>query len=335
MSRSYLPVVPYGKRNRTAFIGLSGPLFYDYRNSATRTKADMSSSPMPVLVAPISLMLLYDELWFLTKSLCPENLRHCSFVRFVDESGALDDLDPAHAREWIKLNSHDLESRAYQIIREDFFDHYADILAATGVSWNNACDNHTHGLKIGPFDVGANSASFASLLLDLYILEKLERPYVDLIANPYLERCVERSVFPAGKLTFSERLLGPRLLNWQTPLGPYRREIEDLRQHRFLEDYRSWVAQQDTSFDEKEAAERKEAVEREIDEAMRKALLEKLDDGVLVKNSAVLLGKAALDFVSFGFSGHLQDAAEAIKKAVETRPSRWQGFLLDLKGHSP
>jgi hypothetical protein len=331
MTRNLLPHVPYSKRNRTAFIGLSGPLFYDYKNPATRTAADRASSPNPVLAAPISLMLLYDEIWFLTKSLCPENLRNCSFVRFLDESGALDELDPADAQKWTELNSEELRRTAYRIIREEFFDRYKDVLRGCGVDWQGACDNHTHGLSIGPFNVSANSASFTSLLLDLYIHQKLERPYAELVANPYLEKCIERSVFPGGKLSFSEALIGPRLLNWQSPLGPYRSEIEDLRHHHFLEDYRTWIAQQDVGFGKQEAAERRQAVEREVHDAMKKALLEKLSNGLLVKNSATLLAKAALDIATAGISGHILDAAEAVKKTVETKSIRWQGFLLDLE----
>jgi hypothetical protein len=33
-------------------------------------------SPNPILDSPFGLMLLYDELWFLTKDLCPTNLRN-------------------------------------------------------------------------------------------------------------------------------------------------------------------------------------------------------------------------------------------------------------------
>lgn len=330
MGNEVLPAVPYeGAQSRIAFVGLSGPLFYDFRYQASPTVADFGSSPNPVLAAPVSLMLLYDEIWFLTRSLCPENLRGSSFVRFLDENGALDDMDPVDARKWMDLNAGD--NRAYQIIREEFFDHYKDVLRSTGVYWDNACDNHTHGLRVGPFKgVNANSAAFASLLFDLYVYDKLERPYVDLVTNPYLEKCLERSVFPAGKLSFSERLIGPRLINWQSPEGPYHPEIEDLRYHRYLEDYRKWLGQYNVKFDEREARERQEAVQREMYDEMKKALLQKLDNGLFVKNSALMLTKALLDIPSHGFAGHTLDAAEAIKKTLETKPLRWQGFLLDL-----
>lgn len=322
-------------QKRIAFIGLSGPLFYDYANPAGKAPADMMSSPNPILAAPVSLMLLFDELWFLTRSLCPDNLRDSSFVKFVDEQGRLDDLNPSEAETWVELNSSELEKHAYEFIRDNFFDNYSAVLKSTGVNWRGACDNHSHRLKIGPFMVSANSATFRSALFDLFIHSKLSDSRVELIANPYLERLMETSVFPAGRLNFSERIIGPRLINWQSAVGPYQPEIEDLRHHRYLEDYRVWILQQDVSFDEKEACERREAVEREISSAMRKALLEKLDDGSIVRNSALLLGKAALDFVTGGISGHLADAAEAVKKTVETKSMRWQGFLLDLEQTRP
>jgi hypothetical protein len=75
---------------RIAYVGLSGPLFYDYGHLATPGPADMQSSPNPILDSPYGLLLLFDELWFLTRSVCPENMRELDYVRFLDEAG-----DPA------------------------------------------------------------------------------------------------------------------------------------------------------------------------------------------------------------------------------------------------
>src|SRR5215204_5796630 len=70
---------------RIGLVGLSTPIAFDYGVEATRTLADVASSPNPILDSPFGLMLLYDELWFVCRSLCPENMRGCSFVRFLDE----------------------------------------------------------------------------------------------------------------------------------------------------------------------------------------------------------------------------------------------------------
>src|SRR5689334_3222402 len=82
-----------GDTKRIAFVGLSGPIFYDYNNQATRAASDLIDSPNPVLDSPFGLMLLFDEVWFLCRSLCPENLRGASFVKFVDETSLLPKTD--------------------------------------------------------------------------------------------------------------------------------------------------------------------------------------------------------------------------------------------------
>lgn len=71
---------------RRAYIGLSTPIGYDYKNQATKTKADTYSSPNPILDSPFGLLLLFDELVFLTRSLCPENMRRLPYVSFLDET---------------------------------------------------------------------------------------------------------------------------------------------------------------------------------------------------------------------------------------------------------
>jgi hypothetical protein len=72
-----------GKMNkRIAYVGLSTPVFYDYKYSARETNADTRSSPNPILDSPYGLLLLYDEIWFLTRSLCPDNMRDLPYVNF-------------------------------------------------------------------------------------------------------------------------------------------------------------------------------------------------------------------------------------------------------------
>jgi len=70
---------------RIAYVGLSTPVFYDYKYPAPQSKADTRSSPNPILDSPYRLLLLYDEIWFLTRSLCPNNMRTLSYVKFLDE----------------------------------------------------------------------------------------------------------------------------------------------------------------------------------------------------------------------------------------------------------
>ena len=86
---------------RRAYIGLSSPIFYDFGNPAEQAYEDQYTSPNPILDGPLGLLLFFDELWFFTRALCPQNMRKVPYVRFVDEEGLLSgfefdpDIDPS------------------------------------------------------------------------------------------------------------------------------------------------------------------------------------------------------------------------------------------------
>jgi hypothetical protein len=54
---------------RSVYIGLSSPIFYDYKNMLKWPY------PNPVLEAPLGLMILYDEIIFIDKIVCPKGGR--------------------------------------------------------------------------------------------------------------------------------------------------------------------------------------------------------------------------------------------------------------------
>ena len=72
-------------RKRTAYIGISYPLLYDYEHQANKGPNDLSDSPNPIIESPLGLMIFYDEILFLCKSVCPNNMRNLPYVKFVDE----------------------------------------------------------------------------------------------------------------------------------------------------------------------------------------------------------------------------------------------------------
>ena len=72
-------------KKRTAYIGISYPLLYDYRYQADKSPNDLLDSPNPIIESPLGLMIFYDEILFLCRSVCPNNMRNLPYVRFVDE----------------------------------------------------------------------------------------------------------------------------------------------------------------------------------------------------------------------------------------------------------
>lgn len=83
---------------------------YDYKHPAEKSQNDLSDSPNPIIESPLGVMILYDELIFLCKSVCPNNMRNLPYVKFVDElypnfyfSGILDNVNKLE--EFIVLNT--------------------------------------------------------------------------------------------------------------------------------------------------------------------------------------------------------------------------------------
>src|SRR5258706_10403469 len=103
-------------------------------------------------------MLLFDEIVFVTRSLCPENMRDCSFVRFLDEEGLApspERKDWSGVREVLKTDPRwaQIAERAEGTPRPRFTPTIRDL----GVYWDGAVDNHTHGLRVGTLQTTGNA----------------------------------------------------------------------------------------------------------------------------------------------------------------------------------
>ncbi|MDR4492421.1 MAG: hypothetical protein R2685_16250 [Candidatus Nitrosocosmicus sp.] len=70
---------------RVAFVGLSGPTGYDYKNYQDKK----SIIPNPILEAPLGLMVLYDKILFLHPSVCPKSMLKLLLIEFLSEKKIL------------------------------------------------------------------------------------------------------------------------------------------------------------------------------------------------------------------------------------------------------
>ncbi len=189
---------------RIAYIGLSTPISYDYLHYASKASSDTLSSPNPILESPFGLLLLYDEIWFLCRSLYPENMRGLPYIRFLDESGMLPplkDLEPifepfgvgAASEEELdalfikkrlkrfkatkvpnKLHKiyHAIIEREMKLPMVPAADWQRPIFAEMGIDWTDP-DNHTNELRIGNITAYANSASPERLIFDIVMVGRL------------------------------------------------------------------------------------------------------------------------------------------------------------------
>ena len=312
---------------RIGFVGFSGPLLYDYGVEASRTAADLVDSPNPLLDSPFGLMLLYDELWFACRSLCPENMRSLDFVRFLDEEGLLPDV--GEAMKSLPSPSDDPHFVMAATAAGDPFRQYGDLVAALRLDWGVVPDNHTHQLRVGGATLSANGLSADVVRLDIEIQARLERDDVELIGNSYGQSLLQRVNTGIGAADLAHVLVVDRIPNVMSPKGPYHPVIKDLREDSYLKAFRRWIAESATETTPAEAEKFKASVELRLQEAKEEALLQSFDESRLFYSTAKTLTGIVADLFAPGASA-LKDIIVNVQEAREARHSRWQGFLISL-----
>ncbi len=310
-------------KKRIAYIGLSYPLFYDYKNTANKTDNDLNSSPNPIIESPLGLMILFDELWFLCESLCPSNMRMLPYVKFVDKNFI--DLNFEGAEKFISDNI-----EVYNNVEDFDFDiwHKRRLEIDFG-----SLDIHTHTLKIGEINTNANGGRAYTLLFDTYILKLLQFKVgdsIELVSNSMLNLTdygIVNTEIVNKESSLVERLIIPNIPNYLSEQGPYHEAIEDLRDDSFLVDFRKWIIE-----------EREQIKTQECDEIINEVInsIQKKKDELFEKHinynkykyfesmAKTLIGTifAPID-ICFAFGDHLDET----KKLIDVKNTRWQGFV--------
>ncbi len=305
---------------RRAYIGLSTPIGYDYRNSAPKAKADTFSSPNPILDSPFGLLLLFDELLFLTRSLCPANMRGLPYVRFLDEERRLPKLtaaevEQAAARGWSGDFAESLEMRPFR-----------EAIDSQGPLDEMNVDNHTHGLEIGPIQRQAN-ADASSLAIDMLVCARLADPTVELIANSRFQPQIETHFYGANHAHLAEILAIEGIPNYLTPQGPYHPIVDEVRQNKYLSDFRHWISSQPKNVSRTEAKEMKTEVERALMDAQEQAFLRHLDPRRHFESVGKAMVGDALGLL-FPLTGTVSAIMESTVGAAHDKSQYWQGFLV-------
>lgn len=244
---------------RIAYIGLSYPIRFDI---TLDIKSWMGYSPLlgerfPIIESPWGLMLLYDELWFLCKDVCPLNMRECSFVKYVV------DLFP-------KINYKQLFDNAKKITNKpqnvyaSMDEHYHEFQKST--IYYTVSTGPTQVCRVGEMEVRSGSCP-DNFLFDTLIkkeIEKLSKKKVELIVSGNID--YEDYVRQENVFELSNELTLNGIPNYLTHYGPYHPVIDELRESNYLKDYRKWICGYHGHLQKSEIQEVKEAIENELKE---------------------------------------------------------------------
>lgn len=309
---------------RIGYIGLSTPIYYDYGFNATSTEADSSSSPNPILEGAFGALLLYDELWFLTKSLCPENMRHLSYIKFLDEMSEYEILD----RDWLPSTEETFQKQAIADFSASF-KYYEVVKNGAGIYWDARADNHTHSLRVRDKLLNGNSWDTRNVIYDILTVENLPIN-VELVTNSFSSRLLKSESDVNHQLNLTEILILDSVPQFISPEGPYHECLEEVKDSKFLTTFRKWITEDSLTSSGAEVSEIKKEVDSKLKEAQDAVFLKYLDP----KGSYSSLGETLLGVgtdLLLPSSSTVKGLVTQFNDEKKKNGSRWQGFIVEAR----
>ena len=316
---------------RTAFVGLSGPLAYDYK------AVERGREPTPILEGALGLLLCYDEIVFLTPGLCPPNMRNLDYVSFLSDRD-----DFAEAMHKVRSVSEIASSSLYEPPADapsPMEMYAAAVSAVTGqgrvmksADVRYATDYHAMvATGKGP-SLPGRSADLRTVIADWEILSAFGLEHCDPVFNSASSICyaqMRNASQPLGAASIADHLVVSRLPDYLGPSGPYHPCIEDLRQSDFLCAFRDKLDEY-VALPSAAVKEVVKEMEAKVGEYERDVLVEYLSSG---RNRYVSLAKAAImDTIGLCVPGLGMVSALAGEyfKARRIKAMKWAGFVAQL-----
>jgi hypothetical protein len=319
---------------KVAYYGLSSPIFYDYKTPIGKTINDKYDSPNPILDSAFGTILLFDEIWFFCKSLCPQNMRKLPYVKFLDEFYDVTELFKINPKEFWKeyTGEEDTEKRTDNMHAN--FETYNNVVKRTGVKWKAAPDNHTHSLEVAGNLFHGNSMNPDNVIFDLATVEYIKIKYstydIQLITNSFTQSWIESSDSILAKSKLTELLVIENIPNYLSRKGPYHECIEEVRDNSYLHHYRKWISEQKLKYDVAELKDVKKEVEDAINQGMKNQFLRYLEpESMFMSVSKNLIG--GLSDTLLPGSTIIKSVSDNIREKKEKMPIMWHGFVISAK----
>ncbi|WCL51465.1 hypothetical protein [Leptospira sp. GIMC2001] len=289
-------------------IGVSSPVGYYYELEKIKGR------PGPILETPLSYFLLYDEIWFFSRRICPYNMENLKFVHFIDE-----ELEP----KGLSLDAIPKDEQK-ELGRFPFEDWNKIIVSTLGNDWRY--DNHSRSFKFGEFNILPTPGNFQNLLIDRYIASKHGMTLVENSANSLWSREFNESHL---QMKISERLINASTTSIQTLEGPWHPSIEELRNDNLLKLYRNKIDNQLSVEDITNLDNKIQELSNEFDSIVNRIVRDKFNKISVGKSAALyFLGLIPTAGNFIGGFGLLKETVDLIQARNN---EGWTGFLGQAK----
>ncbi|XDA99613.1 hypothetical protein AB1M95_06815 [Sulfitobacter sp. LCG007] len=311
-----------------AYIGFSTPVGYDYENTALKVPSDTSSSPNPILVGATGIFVLFDEIWFPCRSICPQSMRGLHYVKFVSEEYDDIDIDDEIARNIAdgipkNLDLNSIHPDGYSTFMERYYGF-------------NGPDNHTHGVNFFKRTLNGNLDALCHAR-DLIILEKLGNDFTPVLNGVTRQMSLPqewawlRNEDEDRAVRIADHLLTiDGIYDITGPDGPYHPVIEELRQHHYASSFRRWIRGETSSLHNQELGDIVSGMNDVVRAFEREALVKAVGREGLKEVSVQLVEGIALDLLPGASS--VKTAMGIIKSSSEREERKASAYIAESRG---
>ena len=326
---------------KRAFVGLSGPLFYDYGNPMREGTPEVSDIPNPVLENVTGLLLCYDEIWFLSREVCPIDLHNVEYVKFLtDDEVLLSRALVAHEQYsdlyWNGFFDDELPASdpKFRGDSSSVFGTTVDRVRAA-VKFDFIADNHSRGIE--GFDQG--NAAEDNLIADLGIAASLDMG-LEVVMNSFtasfpvddVAQAAKDGTFEQWRVETAEEVVALKTIDFLGPRGAYHPSLDDLRAHPRVSEFREFLAS--ASVPTTGIASLVKEVERAAEKNARDALERDLagNGKLFTIGSAALGGGGNLFHPGLGnfLSGTLT-GVQWLRERKRRKDTAWSLFVIDAR----
>lgn len=237
--------VDNGVSMRKAYVGLSTPIAYN-QNVICR-----NGHPNPIIDAPIGLFLLYDEIWFLSRSLCPHNMQKLPYVYFLDEEYDESEVQKLDLDSIMIMADKIMPTHLEQgVLWSPYSTIPNELSTQANSAYKNAISLNTNGswsLSVG----GNNTSVYENVFFpepapdefNKYYDDKISEHFgFDLITNSLTSYMGVVKLLGGSKLNLTEKIITNSIPNFQFEEGPYHPMVEDMRSDPYLNSFREKVS---------------------------------------------------------------------------------------------
>ncbi|MGW5442703.1 hypothetical protein [Streptomyces asiaticus] len=320
---------------KRAFVGMAGPLCYDYKHALRH------NVPNPILENATGLILSYDEIWFLSRDLCPLDLHEVEFVKFVEDYADINERASVAAHQFSDLYWNDFRSGEGVFTARPGHDlTEAETVWTTSVTFIRdelpfgAIPDH-HGRVIEGIPGGPGKGE-KNVLIDLGIAAALDLD-LDVIFNCHSAAIAHVLQAPEGRivqgrLNVAEHVTAIRTIDYLGPSGAFHESLNDLRMHPRVTEFRQYLAELDTS--ERDLLQLAKEVEAAADRHARDALDRYLAGRGKIRTIGAAAVSTGANAVQPGLGSALTGmltAAEWLKERKNRKEIAWAPFILDAR----